>query len=160
MEPSSASWYQQNEPLLNPETCQTTFSFTERPITTSARNGRAIAVNTINSDAALDVVTGFSFEVAWHEGFVAEECVTFDVTGDGEMDGAELSQMAGAFGLRCEEETNPVIIAWCESVDYDQNQEVDGNDLSILTSTGVWGRCIDEDIKICALEDQCSFTCP
>ena len=145
----SVAWHQQQQP---PED-----RFTERPTTTTAESARAIAVADINGDGKLDIVTGFLFEIAWHQGFVSEACEGFDATGDCEMDGEELALLGGAFSLTCMEEPN---MEWWVGVDYNEDCQIDGVDLAILTSTGVWGRCVEVDDLECSDDLLCSFTCP
>ena len=122
----------------------------------------------INNDGALDIITGFLFEIAWHQGRVAEACEGFDATGDDEIDGEELAQLGGGFGAQCANPLDPV--EWWIGVDYNGDCLIDGEDLAILTSSGVWGRCLDIDgdglCGVCDPETEecselvCSFTCP
>lgn len=155
----SVAWHQQEQ--VDDGTGNGTFavSFTERPTTRTAESARAIAVEDINGDGALDIVTGFLFEIAWHQGNVPEACEGFDATGDGEMDGEELAQVGGAFGQICVDPLDPGA-EWWVGVDYTEDCQIDGDDLAILTSTGIWGRCIDETLADCSAELLCSFTCP
>jgi len=153
----SVSWHQQEQ--VDDGMGNLTVSFTERPTTTTAESARAIAVEDINGDGALDIVTGFLFEIAWHQGNVPEACRGFDATGDDEMDGEELALVGGAFGEICFDPMNPGA-EWWVGVDYNEDCQIDGDDLAILTSTGVWGRCIDVDLAECSEELICSFTCP
>jgi uncharacterized repeat protein (TIGR01451 family) len=129
--------------------------FERRKISTTSESARAVAVADINGDGALDVVTGFLFEIAWHAGNAAEACYGFDATGDNEVDGAELSLLGGAFGQICADPGAPN--EWWLDIDYNGDCLVDGEDLAILTAFGVWGRSTDPDDTERAV---CAFTCP
>jgi hypothetical protein len=58
------------------------------------------------------------------------------------MDGIELIYLARAFGRN-------VGGGWWDPLDYNNDGIVDGTDLAILASTGVWGMSVDT----------CSYTC-
>jgi len=156
---NSVAWYQQEQTDFGKEG-GISIDFIERPTTSNAQNARAIAVGDINGDGALDIVTGFLFEVAWHQGNVAEACDDFDATMDGEMDGEELAQIGGGFGQTCLDPENPD--EWWLGVDYNEDCQIDGTDLAILTSTGVWGHCTSDAVvaETCSEELLCTFTCP
>jgi hypothetical protein len=64
------AWYQ-SDLLDDPDDVTPPPSFTERVITTSAESARAVAVADVGRsasgvDGAIDFVTGFLFEIAWH----------------------------------------------------------------------------------------------
>jgi uncharacterized repeat protein (TIGR01451 family) len=134
--------------------------FTERPVSTTSESARAIDVADVNGDGALDIVTGFLFEIAWHTGDAAEMCFGFDATGDDEVDGAELSLLGGAFGQICADPGNPV--EWWIDIDYNGDCLVDGEDLAIMTSRDVWGSWTDpiNDPPEGSVKELCAFTCP
>jgi uncharacterized repeat protein (TIGR01451 family) len=133
--------------------------FTERIITTNATDTQTVAVADVGESPggvveALDIISGFLFEIAWHEGHVAEVCTGFDVTGDKEMDGEELSLMGAAFTESCLPPNPPN--PWWLGLDYTGDCLIDGNDLAILASSGVWGNVTEDDPD----KTLCSFTCP
>ena len=103
----SVAWHQQEQVDDGKDKDGITISLTERPTTTTAESARAIAVEDINGDGPLDIVTGFLFEIAWHQGNVPEACEGFDATGDSEMDGEELAQVGGSFGQTCGDPRDP-----------------------------------------------------
>jgi hypothetical protein len=161
------AWYQ-SDLLDDPDDVNPPPSFTERVITTSAESARAVAVADVGRsasgvDGAIDFVTGFLFEIAWHEGSVVEACFDFDATGDFEMDGAELSLLGGAFGQTCADPGDPEA-EWWSRVDYTRDCLVDGDDLAILASAGVWGNVTPEFFKgepdPDSVKTVCAFTCP
>jgi hypothetical protein len=135
--------------------------FTERPVSTTAESARAVDVADLDDDNHLDVVTGFLFEVAWHPGGAVEICPSFDVTGgdgggpDDQIDGSELSWLGGAFGQFCADPGNPV--EWWIGIDYNEDCQVDGEDLAILTAVGVWGRYTGTEETE---RPDCAYTCP
>jgi hypothetical protein len=134
-------------------------AFTERPVSTTAESARALDVADLDGDGDHDVVTGFLFEIAWHPGGAVEICGGFDVTGgdgggpDDQIDGSELSWLGGAFGRTCEPGPDP----WWLGVDYNEDCQVDGEDLAILTAVGVWGTSTDTDQTE---RPVCAYTCP
>jgi len=86
-------------------------------VTTRAKSARAVAVADVGkspggADGALDILSGYLFEIDWHEGTVVEVCYGFDATGDFEMDGDELSWIGGAFGRACMDPQDPTAEWW------------------------------------------------
>jgi len=67
-------------------------------------------------------------------------CPEKDADGDGRIDGTELAWMGRAFGS-CS--ADPAL-EWWYPVDYDLDGCVDGSDLVILVSPGVWGHTVQE----------------
>jgi hypothetical protein len=55
-----------------------------------------------------------------------------DLTGDGVIDGADLSVLLGFWG--------PCNVGFCESADLTGDGQIDGADLSVLL--GGWGGCV------------------
>jgi hypothetical protein len=130
-------------------------AWSRRTISTTAESARAVGVADLNDDGALDIVTGFFFEIAWHQGGADETCYGFDATGDNEIDGLELSLLGGAFGQICADPGNPD--EWWLGIDYNDDCLVDGDDLAILTAAGVWGTSTDPNQEA---RPVCAFTCP
>jgi hypothetical protein len=125
-----------------------TNDFVEHPISTEADAVRAIAAGDLDGDGHVDVVAGFQFAVDWHRGHAAEVCPAFDADGDDRIDGVELAWMAKAFGEVCFDPSDPAA-EWWSPVDYEPDCQIDGDDLSVLTSSTVWGETAAS----------CQFTC-
>jgi hypothetical protein len=110
----------------------------------TAANPTQAAAADLNADDKTDIVGGYRFQLAWYEQ-MGEVCGLFDATGDGQMDGAELAWLTRAFGNPVEDQ-DPM---WWDGVDFNQDGIVDGTDLAILSSIGVWGRTTET----------CAYTC-
>jgi hypothetical protein len=98
----------------------------------------------ISGDGKVDIVAGFLFSVAWFEQG-GEACLGFDASGDGRIDGTELAWLARAFGQSVTGDPSE----WWSALDYNEDGIVDGMDLAILASGGVWG----------TTTDTCYYTC-
>ena len=109
----------------------------------SAENPAAAVAADFDGDGLDDLFTGFLFELAWFEQ-VGERCEYFDVSGDERIDGAELSWLARAYTRAVESGDE-----WWAPLDYNDDGVVDGDDLAILGSSGVWGMTIET----------CQYTC-
>jgi hypothetical protein len=151
--------------------------YSERPLTDQAEELRSLAVADIDNDGILDIITGSFFEVLWHAGGASEACLCFDVVGSGstvdrpdycrattvepgdrEIDGGELALLGAAFNGSCAAPFD----AWECGADFNGDGKIDGNDLAILSSFGVWGAVVAPDLDPDSTEvkDACSFTCP
>jgi len=146
---NTVAWYEaeitvENEDL---EDETRTVAFTERVISTFADSVRDGAPADVDGDGNLDVVSAFLFQVAWNAGGAIEACTAFDANGDERIDGLELVWIATAFGQVCVDHVDPT--EWWIGADLNQDCRIDGEDLSILTSEGVWG----------TTPATCTFTC-
>jgi len=121
-----------------------------RAVSTTNQGSRAAITLDLNGDGLLDIVAASAIDnqVSWFLNVVGDNCINFDASRDGNIDASELAWIGRSFGLIRENETPEE--TWWTEIDLDKNGQVDGNDLSILGSSGVWGRSILE----------CSFTCP
>jgi hypothetical protein len=114
--------------------------FQELIIAPSANDAREAYVTDLNADGVSDVATAFFFEISWHQGGIEETCNSFDVDGDGRMAGAELGWIWTSFGEGVPDpENNPF---WWRAVDFNEDGLIDGDDLAIGTSLGVWTRFV------------------
>ena len=114
--------------------------FQELIIAPSANDAREAYVTDLNADGVADVATAFFFEISWHQGGIQETCNSFDVDGDGRMAGAELGWIWTSFGeMVPDPENNPF---WWRAVDFNEDGLIDGDDLAIGTSLGVWTRFV------------------
>jgi uncharacterized repeat protein (TIGR01451 family) len=156
------AWYQsdleQQQGDADPQPTGLIPAFTRRLVSTTSESARAIDVADMNGDEALDVVTGYLFEIAWHPGNAVEACYDFDATGDNEVDGAELGLLGGAFGQECADPANPD--EWWLDIDYNDDCQADGEDLAIMTSFYVWGSWTNPDEDPPTGRRLCAFTCP
>jgi hypothetical protein len=109
--------------------------FTRHPVSNGLRGTLSVAAADIDGDDRMDLVAAYLYEIAWYEQH-GETCGMFDATGDDQIDGGELSWLMKAFGLPA---TDPDT-EWWWSLDFNQDQIVDGLDLAILASLGVWGK--------------------
>ena len=69
----------------------------------------------------------------------------FDADGDGLIDGFELAWIGRSFGLFS---ADPAA-EWWAGVDFNQDGMIDGDDLAILSSPGVFGFTTDTCVYIC-----------
>jgi hypothetical protein len=110
---------------------------------------RAAIAHDMNGDGLAEIVsasaTGNSIQIYLNT--VGDLCIDFDASLDGTIDAQELARIGRAFGLIRDDETPDDV--WWKTIDYDDNGVVDGVDLAILSSTGVWGRSVLD----------CSYTC-
>jgi hypothetical protein len=102
------------------------------------------SVGDVDADGDLDIVAGQRLEVSWFRAS-GETCQEFDANGDDLIDGVELSWIGRAFGLS----SNDPVNEWWFGVDYNLDGMIDGNDLAILATDGVFGRTTTD----------CSFIC-
>jgi hypothetical protein len=121
-------------------------SFTRHVVDSSGENPRTVLARDLTRDGNPDLFAGFRFESAWFEQ-IGERCGEFDVNDDGVMNGIELAWIGRAFGLTSDCGADPP--AWWCPVDYNGDGLVDGDDLSILATSSVWGETTLD----------CSFTC-
>jgi hypothetical protein len=124
-------------------------SFLRHQVNRDADGARSVAVADINGDDVPDIVSGSyrDDQISWYLGATNDSCATFDVNGDGRIDGTELAWLSRAFGAA---ESSSEDGVWWTDADFSVDGRVDGQDLSILGSDGVWGRTVFV----------CSFTCP
>ena len=127
-------------------------TFVEHVLSTSTNGAQAVAAGLFDSDATVDIAVGSLFRLAYHPGGAVETCGAFDVDGDLRMDGIELGWLGAAFGEACGSGPDP---DWWLPIDLNDDCLVDGEDVAILTSTGVWGKSTDSEA-----ESACHFTCP
>jgi len=106
--------------------------------------GRSVAAADLDDDADVDFLAGYQAEIVWYEQ-LDEICAGFDASGDGVIDGVELAWLSRAFGSSSSDPGGE----WWASIDLNQDGSVDGDDLAILASFGVWGRT----------PDTCTYTC-
>ena len=119
-------------------------TFTPHIVPGAAVSGTSVGVADLDADGDLDFTAGYEAEIAWYEQ-LDEICQGFDTSGDGVIDGVELAWLSRAFGSVSDDPG----AQWWAGIDLDQDGAVDGDDLAILTSTGVWG----------ATTETCSYTC-
>lgn len=128
--------FEDPEPAAGPMVIGQTTSWFESALTTAAPGARAAFYGNLEDPAApaKDVVTAYLFQVDAHCGDRVERCGDFDVDDDDVISGVELAWLAAAFAL-----PGP-LPTWALAVDYDGDGDVTGDDLAILTSSGVFGR--------------------
>jgi hypothetical protein len=117
--------------------------FPKRLVGSSGKGPRAVAAGDLTGDGRPDVAAGYAFRIVWYEQG-GEICAAFDANDDGYIDGTELSYLARAFGRRTEG-AEP----WVVAADLNLDGIVNGDDLAILASSGVWGMTTDT----------CAYTC-
>jgi len=103
-----------------------------------------VSVADVDRDGLPDLIAGQRLAVTWFRS-THEICQTFDASGDGRIDGVELAWLGRAFGLVS---VDPAA-EWWGDIDLDRDGAVDGNDLSILVTSGVFGTAPDECQFIC-----------
>jgi hypothetical protein len=133
---SIARWYE-NDGADEP-------TFTSHRVATTVALPAALAVGESTGNDLAYLLIAFQGRMAWYQPIV-ELCRGFDATGDDVIDGAELAWIARAFGrlvLGGDE--------WWSAVDYNGDGQIDGDDLAILVTVGVWGFSPDD----------CTYTCP
>jgi len=128
-------------------------SFAGHFASTNSAGARSVGATDIDLDGKLDLVVAFQFGIDWHRGNGEELCGTFDADGDGRIDGTEVIRLGAAFGDFCADPGDPGA-EWWVATDVNGDCLVDGEDLSVLTRTGVWGRDADP-----ASGNACSFLC-
>jgi len=127
-------------------------AFTSHVVGSSGENPQAVVAADFDADDEIELFAAFDFKTAWYES-VGELCHDFDVSGDLRIDGVELSWLARAF-------TRPVtdpVAEWWAPLDYNADGVVDGDDLAILGSDGVWGRTTDDPGG--ETTGDCQYTC-
>ena len=93
-----------------------------------------VAIADFDADLHVDVAVGYALEVGWYmQG--GEICSAFDANGDGTINGTELAWLLRGFGLPV---TDPAT-EWWAPMDYTADGVIDGDDLAVLGSFGVWG---------------------
>src|SRR6185295_10711750 len=148
----TVAWYeQQRVPAATREnpTAPDTITFLEHVLSTTAKGARAVATGDLDhgsnaNTASIDIAVGSLFRLAYHRAGAEEICTSFDVNEppDGRIDGVELGWLGLAFGqvsTSCVY-TPGAPAPWWTPIDLNRDCFVDGVDLAILTSTGVWGR--------------------
>jgi hypothetical protein len=133
---SLLAWYE-NDGAVPP-------TFTPHGVANSPASLTSVAAADIDGDSQVDLLATYRIDIGWYGQF-GETCDTFDATGDDQIDGAELAWLVRAFGRSV---TDPVT-EWWAPLDFNQDQIIDGLDLSILASSGVWG----------ASTSNCRFVC-
>jgi hypothetical protein len=113
-------------------------------VSVTADQVRSIAVADVNGDGLPDLLAGERLTVSWFRS-THEICQNFDASGDGRIDGVELSWLGRAFGSFS---SNPSA-EWWAGVDFDGSGTIDGDDLSLLVTPGVFGFAPDECELIC-----------
>jgi hypothetical protein len=119
-------------------------TFTRHLVSNTGQGVFSVAVADIDGDEQPDLMAAYLFGIAWYEQ-LGETCGTFDATGDDHIDGAELAWLLRAFG-------RVVVVPdteWWAPLDFNQDEIIDGLDLAILGSLGVWGKTTST----------CSYTC-
>jgi hypothetical protein len=119
-------------------------TFTRHVVFNIAQGTLSVAAADFDGDEQPDLLAAYLFGTAWYEQ-LGETCGTFDATGDAHIDGAELAWLLKAFGRSVvAPETE-----WWAPLDFNQDQIIDGLDLAILGSLGVWGQSTST----------CTYTC-
>jgi len=118
--------------------------FTPILVSVSGDGLTSVAVADIDGDNRPDLVAGQRLEVTWFRS-TTEICQSFDASGDGRIDGVELAWLGRAFGLF----SIVPVAEWWFAIDLDRNGIVDGDDLSILGSPGVFGESVSECEFVC-----------
>jgi hypothetical protein len=113
-------------------------------VTQNADYSQKVAVGDLNNDDQLDIVSGSRLSVFWYEGS-GETCDMFDANGDGVIDGIELAWIGRSFGRLS---TDPAT-QWWAGVDFNRDGMIDGEDLAILSSPGVFGFTTETCVYIC-----------
>ncbi len=120
--------------------------FTPILVSVSGDELTSVAIADVDGDALHrpDLVAGQRLEVTWFRS-TTEICPTFDASGDGRIDGVELAWLGRAFGLDSLAPSGE----WWFAIDLDRNGIVDGDDLSILGTPGVFGADVTECVYVC-----------
>ncbi len=123
--------------------------FFPRSISIDTLGSRSAVTADLNGDGRMDIISASAVDnsISTFLSIVGDTCIAFDASRDGSMNADELIWIGKSFGLIREGET-PGDEWWAE-IDFDGDGKVDGTDLSILASTGVWGRSVLN----------CSYTC-
>ncbi len=124
-------------------------SFFPRIISSDTEGSRSAVAADLNGDGLTDIINASAIDnsISTFLSVVIDACTTFDASCDGSMDAQELAWIGRSFGLIHEGESPDD--DWWIGIDFDGNGVVDGTDLAILGSYGVWGRSVMD----------CSFTC-
>ena len=124
-------------------------SFFARSISTATEGSRSAVAVDLNGDGLTDIINASAVDnsISTFLSVVNDTCTTFDASCDGSLDAQELAWLGRSFGLIREGESPGD--DWWTGIDFDGNGVVDGADLAILGSYGVWGRSVLD----------CSFTC-
>ena len=113
-------------------------------VTASGDELTVLSVADVDRDGLPDIVAGQRRVVSWFRA-LNEICQEFDASGDGRIDGVELAWLGRAFGSKS---ADPAL-EWWGPIDLDRNGEVDGSDLSILVTPGVFTTTPDECVYVC-----------
>ena len=113
-------------------------------VSQDADYSQKVTVGDINNDDQPDIISGSRLSVFWYEGS-GETCDMFDADGDGLIDGVELAWIGRSFG---QVSAGPVS-EWWAGVDFNQDGMIDGDDLAILSSPGVFGFTTETCVYIC-----------
>ena len=113
-------------------------------VTLDADYSQKVAIGDLNNDMQPDILSGSRLSVFWYEGS-GEICDLFDADGDGLIDGVELAWIGRSFGLFSADPT----AEWWAGVDFNQDGAIDGEDLAILSSPGVFGFTTENCSYIC-----------
>ncbi|HXV76823.1 MAG TPA: FG-GAP-like repeat-containing protein [Candidatus Polarisedimenticolaceae bacterium] len=98
----------------------------------------------LDGDGMPDIVSGQRLAVLWYQAG-GETCQGFDASGDGRIDGVELAYIGRGFGRA----VGPASPQWMIAVDYNADGTIDGQDLAILASDGVFGFTTDSCSYVC-----------
>jgi len=113
-------------------------------VTLEADFSSKVVIGNLNDDDKPDIVSGSRLSVFWYEGS-DEICDLFDADGDGLIDGNEMAWIGRSFGLFSADPANE----WWAGVDFNQDGMIDGEDLAILSSPGVFGFTTETCSYIC-----------
>lgn len=128
---------------------QTPPVFFPRTITDETLGGRSAVATDLNGDGRMDIAVASAVDnsISTFLSLVGDTCMAFDASRDGSLNAAELAWIGRSFGLIRDGESPDD--AWWKEIDFDGDGRVDGEDLSILGSSGVWGRSVLD----------CSYSC-
>ncbi len=118
--------------------------FTPILVSVSADQVRSIAVADVDQDGLPDLLAGQRLKVTWFRA-THEICQNFDASGDGRIDGVELAWLGRAFGSVSADPS----AEWWANIDFDGSGGVDGDDLALLVTSGVFGATPDECQLVC-----------
>jgi len=133
----TVAWYE-NIPVLSGR------EFLYRRVSDLALGARSVTAADLNRDGRPDLLSGAFRDdtVDWYLGADDDACILFDSNGDGEIEAAELILMGRSFGLAQSPQDDAAAELWWREADLNLDGRVDGDDLSALSASGVWGASV------------------